>query len=133
MRDVHHTGFRRGSPTKHVRLREVLRPFPTAPLAAGSFVAGYAVAVSSGSRTLGGVVLLAGGIPCIAAWTTRRGRRTALGLTGVALAVFVASHLLGLAIGAWPAVLTSAAAMGAATWVYGDAPGLASARDATAG
>ncbi|HUN77712.1 MAG TPA: hypothetical protein VMU32_02210 [Solirubrobacteraceae bacterium] len=99
-----------------------MRPLPTAPLAAGSFVAGYAIAVGSGSRTLGGIVLLAGGLPCIAAWSARRGRRTAGALTGVALGVFVASHLLGLAIGAWPAVLLSAAAMGVAAWVYADAP-----------
>lgn len=99
-----------------------MRPLPTAPLAAGSFVAGYAVVVASGSRTLGGVVLLTGGLPCIAAWSARRGRRTAGALTGVALGVFVASHLLGLAIGAWPAVLLGAAAMWAAAWVYGDAP-----------
>jgi hypothetical protein len=106
---------------------------PTAPLAAGSFLAGYAVAVSSGSRTLGGIVLLAAGVPCIAAWAKRRGRLAAARLTGVALVAFVASHLLGLVIGAWPAVALCAAAMGAAAWVYGDAPGLAATRDATAG
>jgi hypothetical protein len=101
-----------------------VRHLPTAPLAAGSFIAGYAVAVGSGSRTLGGIVLLAGGVPCIAAWAARRGRGTAGALTGVALGLFVASHLLGLAIGAWPAVLLSAAAMGASAWVYGDAPAM---------
>jgi hypothetical protein len=101
--------------------------WPTAPLAAGSLIAGYAVAVGSGSRTLGGMVLIAGGLPCIAVWEARRGRRTASALTGVALGVFVASHLLGLAIGAWPAVLLCAAAMGTAAWVYADAPAAARA------
>lgn len=95
---------------------------PTAPLAAGSLVLGYAVVVGSGSRPLGGLILLLGGIPCIWAWTLRRGPKTAMALTGAGLAALVASHLLALAIGAWPAVLLSALAMGAATWAYADAP-----------
>jgi hypothetical protein len=102
-----------------------VRPLPTAPLTVASFIAGYAVAVGSGSRTLGGVVLLAGGLPCIAVWSVRRGARTAGALAGVALGAFVASHLLGLVIGAWPAVLLCSAATGAAAWVYGDAPAAA--------
>ena len=35
---------------------------PTAAVAAGSLIGGYAVAVGSGSRPLGGLVLAAGGL-----------------------------------------------------------------------
>ncbi len=107
-----------------------MRPLPTAPLAAGCLVLGYAVALGSGSRQLGGIALLAGAIPCIRAWTLRRGPRTASALTGVGLGALVLSHLLALATGAWPAVLLSAAVMGGAAWVYADAP---AARQRSAG
>jgi hypothetical protein len=99
-----------------------MRSLPTAPIAGGSLILGYAVAAGSGSRPLGGLILLAGGIPCVWAWTLHRGPRTAAALTGVGLAVLAASHLLALAIGAWPSVLLSAGVMGTATWVYADAP-----------
>jgi hypothetical protein len=99
-----------------------MRPLPTAPLAAGALIVGYAVAVGSGSRPLGGLVLVVGAVPCMRAWTLRRGPRTASTLTGVGLAALILSHLIALATGAWPAVLISAAAMGAAAWIYADAP-----------
>jgi hypothetical protein len=99
-----------------------MRALPTAPFAAGCLIVGYAVAAGSGSRPLGGVVLLAGALPCMRAWTVRRGPRTATALAGVGLAALILSHLLALATGAWPAVLLSAAAMGAAAWIYADAP-----------
>lgn len=95
---------------------------PTAAIAAGSLIAGYAVAVGSGSRPLGGVVLAAGGLCCARIWTRRHGLRTAASLTGVGLAAFVLSHLLALAIGAWPAVLSVAAVTGAIVWVRSDSP-----------
>lgn len=97
------------------------RLVPTAPVAAGSLIAGYAVAAGSGSRPLGGVVLLAGGLWCVRAWTRRNGSRTAFALACVGLAAFVLSHVLARAIGAWPAVLLVAAATGAAAWVHADA------------
>jgi hypothetical protein len=93
---------------------------PTAPVAAGSLIAGYAVAVESGSRPLGGVVLLLGGLWCLRQWRRRAGSRIAARLTAVGLALFVASHLLALAIGAWPAVLSVAAAMAASVWLGAD-------------
>jgi len=96
--------------------------FPTAPAAGGSFILGYAVVVGSGSRFIGGLVLLAGGVVCARLWLGRRGPRTAAALTGAALAMFVASHVLALLIGAWPAVLSTAAAMAIISWVYADAP-----------
>ena len=99
-----------------------MRPLPTAPLAAGCLIAGYAVAAGSGSRPLGGLVLVAGALPCMRAWTLRRGPRTATALTGVGFGALVLSHVVALATGAWPAVLLSAATMGAAAWIYADAP-----------
>lgn len=85
-------------------------------------IVGYAVAAGSGSRPLGGIILIAGAVPCMRVWTLRRGPRTATALTGVGLAALILSHLLALATGAWPAVLLSAAVMGAAAWIYADAP-----------
>jgi hypothetical protein len=98
-----------------------VRPFPTAPVAAGSLIAGYAVAVASDSRPLGGAVMLIGGAWCIRAWSQRHGARTAVGLGSFGLGAFVVSHLLALAIGAWPAVLLVSAAMALAAWTQADA------------
>lgn len=98
-----------------------MRPIPTAPVAAASLIASYGVVEVSGSRPLGGVVLAAGGIWCISTWSRRHGRRTAATLGGAGLAAFVASHLLALAIGPWPSVLTVAAGMAALAWTQADA------------
>ena len=95
--------------------------FPTAPVAAGSLIAGYAVVEASGSRPLGGVVLLAGGIWCMRAWSARRGVPTATRLGVAGLTAFILSHVLALAIGAWPSVLVVSTAMGALTWNVADA------------
>jgi hypothetical protein len=105
-----------------------VRSLPTAPVAAGSLIVGYAVAAGTGSRPLGGVVLLLGGAWCVRAWSRRDGARTALGLAGAGLGAFVASHVLALAIGPWPAVLLVAAAMGAVAWTRSDARSGARAR-----
>jgi hypothetical protein len=94
---------------------------PTAPVAAGTLIVGYAVAASTGSRPLGGVVLLIGGLWCVRAWRRRHGARTAVTLACVGLAAFVLSHLLALAIGAWPSVLLVAVVMAAAAWMRADA------------
>jgi hypothetical protein len=109
-----------------------VRALPTAPLAAGALIVGYAVAVGSDSRQLGGLVLLACAIPCMRAWTVRRGPRIASALLGIGLGALIVSHPLALAIGAWPAVLLSATAMGVATWVYADAPAARQRNDAAA-
>ncbi len=93
---------------------------PTAPLAAAGLIGGFAVAVATGSRPLGGVVLAAFGLACIAIWLRRDGRRTAIVLTAAGLLAFAISHLLGLVIGAWPAVLLTAAATAALYWRASD-------------
>ena len=98
-----------------------MREIPTAPIAAGSLIVGYGVAVASGSRPVGGVVMLLGGLWCVRAWTRRHGSRTAIGLAGVGLSAFILSHVLALAIGAWPAVLSVAAVTAAVTWLNADA------------
>lgn len=93
---------------------------PTAPLAAATLIAGYGAVVASGSRTVGGLVLVLGGALCIRIWTVRHGARTAWQLAGVGFAAFVVSHVLGLVVGAWPAVLIVAAAGAAAVWSLAD-------------
>ena len=97
-----------------------MRSTPTAPVAAGSLILAYAVAVGTGSRPLGGVVLAIGGLWCIWAWTRRHGVRTASTLACVGLAGFIISHVLALAIGAWPSVLLVSAAVAAVAWTRAD-------------
>ncbi len=101
---------------------------PTAALAAGSLIAGYAVAAGSGSRPLGGAVMAAGGLCCVEVWRRRDGMPTAVALGGVGLAAFAVSHVLALAIGPWPSVLTVSAITGAVVWTRSDAPAVAALR-----
>ena len=93
----------------------------TAPIAAAGLIAGYGLAVLSGSRPLGGLVLAGCGLLCLAIWLRRDTRRTAVLLTVTGLFAFAFSHVLALAIGPWPAVLTAAAATAAACWRLSDA------------
>jgi hypothetical protein len=98
----------------------VKRELPTAPVAAGSLVAGYLVASKSGVRPLGGGVLAAAGGWCTREWTRRSGATRAGALLGVYAAAFAGSHPLARRIGAWPAVFAAAAASGAAAWAFSD-------------
>lgn len=93
---------------------------PTAPVAAFGLIAGYAVAVGSGSRPLGGAVMAVCGIGCIAVWLRRDGRRTAAWLTATGLLAFAVSHLLGMVIGAWPSVIVVSAVTAALCWRLSD-------------
>jgi hypothetical protein len=90
-------------------------------VAAGTLITGYAVAAGTGSRPLGGVVLLCGGLWCVREWNRRQGPRTALALGGVGMGAFILSHVLALAIGAWPSVLLVSAVTAAAAWTQADA------------
>jgi hypothetical protein len=110
-----------------------VRLTPTAPIAAGTLIVGYAVAASTGSRPLGGVVLLLGGLWCIQAWARRHGRRTAVTLACVGFGAFAISHLLALAIGAWPSVVLVSAAVAVVAWIQADSRPLAATRDIAAG
>ncbi|MEO7981283.1 MAG: hypothetical protein ABI807_10380 [Sporichthyaceae bacterium] len=96
--------------------------FPTGLVAALTLVLGYLVADRSGVRALGGLVLLVGVALCARSWSRRLGTARALLLVGVFLALFVVSHLLALAIGAWPSVLMVAAVMGAVAFAVADRP-----------
>jgi hypothetical protein len=93
---------------------------PTAPLAATGLIAGFGVAVASGSRPLGGVVLAGCGLACMAVWWRRDGPRTSLALGATGLVAFALSHVLAKAIGAWPSVLAMAAVTAALCWRYSD-------------
>jgi len=93
---------------------------PTAPIAAGGLIGGFAVAVATDSRPLGGVVLAACGLTCIAIWSRRDGRGVTAKLTAAGLVGFALSHALGLVIGAWPSVLVISAVVSALCWRVSD-------------
>src|SRR3954470_21947436 len=93
---------------------------PTAPVAAGSLVGGYLVARETGVRPLGGLVLAGAGAWCAREWARTAGPVAAGALVGVYAAGFGASHPLARRIGAWPSVLSVAAASGAASWALAD-------------
>jgi hypothetical protein len=97
-----------------------VRNLATAPIAALGLIGGFAVAVASGSRPLGGVVLAICGLTCIAIWLHRDGRQTAIRLAIAGLLAFALSHVLGLVIGAWPAVLLVAAGTAILCWRLSD-------------
>jgi hypothetical protein len=101
---------------------------PTAALAAAGLIAGFGVAVGTGSRPLGGVVLAVFGVACIAIWSQRHGRATIVKLTIAGLVAFALSHAIGLLIGAWPAVLVSSGAIAALYWRVSDGPAISYAR-----
>ncbi len=101
-------------------MSDLLSRAPTAPIAALGLVAGFGVALASGSRPLGGIVLALCGVCCIAVWLHRDGRRTAGWLTLAGLAAFALSHVLGMVIGAWPAVAVVAVATAGLCWRFSD-------------
>ena len=110
------------------RLAERLDRVPTAPVAAAGLIAGFGVAVATGSRPLGGVVLAACGLACIAVWRRRDGTRVTVQLTAAGLAAFALSHVLGLVIGAWPSVIVVSAATAALCWQLSDRRALSQAQ-----
>ena len=96
----------------------------TAPIAAVGLLAGFGVAVASGSRPLGGVVLAVCGATCVVVWSRRDDRRVTAILTVAGLLAFAASHVLGHMIGAWPAVIVVSGVCAALCWRLSDAPAL---------
>ncbi len=91
-------------------------------VAAATFIAGFGVAEVTGVRAIGGLVLVAGGAWCGRAALSIAGPRRAIALLATALALFVISHPLGAAIGAWPAVAVSAALVAGAAAALLDRP-----------
>ncbi len=90
------------------------RTLPTAPIAAAALIGGYAVVAASGSRPLGGLVMVAIAAICIWISTGRDNTAITVGLIAIAFVAFVGSHLLAHVIGAWPAVLLAALCTAAA-------------------
>lgn len=78
-------------------------------VAAATFLAGFGVAELTGVRAIGGLVLIAGGAWCARTALQIAGPVATVALVVIALVLFVISHPLGHAIGAWPAVVVSAA------------------------
>jgi hypothetical protein len=106
---------------------------PTAVLAATGLITGYGVAVASGSRPLGGVVLVLFAVPCLAVWSRRHGPRLTAALAVLGGAAFAFSHVLGSLIGAWPAVFVTAGVTFGVYWRVSDSrPGASEASRATA-
>jgi hypothetical protein len=103
-----------------LRRGELTERIATAPIAATGLVAGFGVAVATGSRPAGGVVLAVCGLSCIAVWLRRDGRRTAALLTVAGLFAFALSHVLGMVIGAWPSVVVVAAFTAGLCWRMSD-------------
>jgi hypothetical protein len=93
---------------------------PTSLLAASGLIAGFGVAIGTGSRPLGGAVMAAFGVSCIYLWVKRDGRQTAIRLTLVGLAAFAFSHVLGLVIGAWPSVFVVSVFTAWVCWHWSD-------------
>jgi hypothetical protein len=87
-------------------------------VAAATFLVGFGLAELTGVRALGGLVLLAGGAWCGRATLPIVGLRGTVALLAIALALFVVSHPLGKAIGAWPAVVVSAALVAGAAAAF---------------
>ena len=108
-------------PSTRDQLYEIADRVPTAPVAATGLIGGFAVAVASGSRPLGGAVMAVLGVGCIAVWLHRDGRPTAIKLTVTGLLAFAISHVLGLVIGAWPSVIVVSAVTAAFCWRLSDA------------
>jgi len=110
----------RAAPRARVAYAEAVSEIPTAPVAAGSLLAGYLVARETGIRPLGGVVLAAAGAWCTSRWRARAGNAPAAALLAVYAAGFAGSHPLAKRVGAWPAVAIAACASGAASWLLSD-------------
>jgi len=82
-------------------------------LTAATLIVGFAIASLTGNRALGGLALLAGGALC--AWWMYQlaGLGRMIVVVAIVFTLFVLSHPLGHAIGAWPSVFV-VAAIGAA-------------------
>jgi hypothetical protein len=96
--------------------------WPTWPIAAGSLIAGFAVADVTGVRALGGIVLFLAALWCALRWRREVGLGRAASLVLLYLVAFALSHVLGRAIGSWPSVLVVSAIVGAATRAWADVP-----------
>lgn len=85
-------------------------------LAAATLIVGFGVAVLTGNRTLGGVVLIAGGIVCAWMWWRLSGPWRTLACVAIAGIAFVVSHPLGHVITAWGSVFLVSAITAGTTY-----------------
>lgn len=85
----------------------------TWPVAGLSLALGFAVADITGVRAIGGLVLIAAVAWCLPHW---RQTGKAPQLLAVYAIAFVASHVIGLATGAWVAVALTAATVATITY-----------------
>ena len=93
---------------------------PTAPVVAGSLVAGYLVARETKVRPLGGLVLAGTLAWAVPRWARTAGPAAAAVCTATYLGSFGGSHPLAKKIGPWGSVLSAAALSGAVAAVVGD-------------
>jgi hypothetical protein len=97
-----------------------VRQLRTAPIVAAGLLGGWGMVDLTGSRAAGGVVLFLLGCCAGFAWLFRDGWRTTVALAVVYLGCFVLAHILGLAIGSWPAVIVVAAIAAGASYRWSD-------------
>lgn len=83
------------------RTRGGLR-LPSSLLAAAGLAVGFGVAQGTGSRPIGGVVLVVCGVGAGLLWLRRRGWAATAGLAALYLVAFAMAHVLALGAG-WPA------------------------------
>ncbi|WP_017610038.1 hypothetical protein [Nocardiopsis xinjiangensis] len=95
----------------------------SAALTTAGLIGGYSTARATGNRPLGGAVLAVFGAAAFETARRRSGVGTAVAVTGTYLAAFGLSHPLAKKIGAWPAVLSTAAATAAAAVASGERGG----------
>lgn len=93
------------------------------PVVGVGLVGGYAVARFTGVRPLGGAVLLAAGAVAARTWLAKTGPGPTSALAAAYLLGFGLSHPLAKKIGAWPSVLTVAAANAALSYALVDRSG----------
>jgi hypothetical protein len=93
---------------------------PTAPVVAAGLIGGYVVARATTIRPLGGAVLAAAGVLAGRRWLRDVGPARTAALAAVYVGGFGLSHPLAKRIGAWPAVLTAAAASATSALVVAD-------------
>lgn len=85
-------------------------------LAAVTLVIGFAVALLTGNRAFGGIVLVIGGATCALMWWRIAGPFRALICVAIAGVAFVVSHPLGALLTSWGAVVLVSAATAGATY-----------------
>jgi hypothetical protein len=100
----------------------------TWPVASGSLVVGFGVAQATGVRPLGGVVLALGAGWCALRWRRTVGTARTVGLVGLYVAGFAASHVIADTVGTWGSVFLVAALVGLAALVVADVPASRGAR-----